>query len=106
MIVNKKINITPIKSMFNSILLGNEVELDIISNFTIPYTSDTILKVFKKYNTYSINYERMFHFLTFFRLLLYRVAPITNNNFITFIKIKEVISLEGNLTVNIEYEIE
>jgi len=87
MIVNKKINITPIKSMFNSILLGNEVELDIISNFTIPYTSDTILKVFKKYNTYSINYERMFHFLTFFRLL-------------------EVISLEGNLTVNIEYEIE
>jgi len=51
MIVNKKINITPIKSMFNSILLGNEVELDIISNFTIPYTSDTILKVFRALNS-------------------------------------------------------
>ena len=106
MVKTRTINIAPLRAMFGKIIVGQDIERELINNFTIPDTKNTIAIFFKKYAGLAYDAEALFHFLTYFSTFLYKVAPLDSKDFIRNIKVIDTESNHSGLIVNISYEIE
>jgi len=106
MIKTKTINIAPLRAMFGKIIIGEDIERELITNFTIPNTKDTIDIFFKEYDGLAYDSEALFHFVTYFTTFLYKVAPIDNEDFIKDISIKNIENNTQGLILDISYNIE
>jgi len=106
MIKTRTINIAPLRAMFGKIIVGQDIERELINNFTIPDTKNTIDIFFKEYEGFEYDAEALFHFMTYFSTFLYKVAPIENKDYVLDIKVLNTTSDRSGLIVDISYNIE
>jgi hypothetical protein len=106
MIKERKINIAPMRVMFGKIIPGEDIERLLIDNFSIPNTKHALEVFYKEYGGLAYDSEALFHFVTYFKTFLFKVAPIDNKDFINSIDIKSSTIDNSGLILEIRYNIE
>jgi len=104
--ITKKIDVTSILAISNNIIIGENIGRELLNSLTIPNSKKTLDIFFSKNDIEITDTEKLFHFLTLLRTLLYRISPLKQQDFLLGIEVVDTIYDRNKLILEVNYIIE